>query len=110
MPRFMYLYNGPATDMSEMSEEQGKAVMEKWGAWTGKVGSALVDIGTPLGNGAAVVDDGSSKAPLQMSGYSIVEAADLETAKNLAEGHPFLSDKSGKFSVEVFEMLPVPEM
>lgn len=110
MPKFMYLYNGPATDMSEMTEEQGKAVMEKWGVWTGKVGSALTDVGTPLGNGAAVVDNGSKKDALQISGYSIVEADNLETAMKLADAHPFLSDQSGKFSVEIFEMLPTPEM
>jgi hypothetical protein len=72
------------------------------------VGAALLDVGAPVANGAAVVDDGSSKDSLQISGYSIVEAPDIKGAKELADGHPFLSDKTGEFSIEIFEIFPAP--
>jgi len=110
MPKFILLYNGPATPQEEMSEEQSKAAMAKWGEWMEKAKSSIVDIGTPLANGASVVDDGSEGTPTEMSGYSIVQADNLEAAKALVDGHPFLSDKTGKFSIEIFEMLPVPGM
>ena len=34
----------------------------------------------------------------------------MEDAKALVESHPFLSDHSGKFSVEIYELMPVPKM
>lgn len=43
-----------------------------------------------------------------MSGYSIVKAADLENAKSLADGHPFLSEGQGNYAIDVFELMPVP--
>jgi hypothetical protein len=108
MARFMLLYNGPATDMSDMSEAQSNEVMAKWGAWMEKAGGALVDIGAPMAIGTAVVDDGSERAATQLNGYSIVEAPDLAAAKGLTDGHPFLSDRTGAYSVEIFELMPVP--
>lgn len=110
MKKFIILYNGPATKPEDMDPEMAKAIMGKWGEWMGKVGDAMVDMGQPMANGEAVVDDGSQRGALELSGYSIIQAEDMEGAKNLVDGHPFLSDKTGKFSVEVFELLPVPGM
>ena len=66
--------------------------------------------GQPMAKGESVVDDGSEGKALQLSGYSIIQAEDMASAKELVDGHPFLSDKTGAFSVEVFELLPVPGM
>ncbi|MDH5334235.1 MAG: YciI family protein [Thermoleophilia bacterium] len=110
MTKFMLLYNGPATPPAEMDPEQVQAVMEAWGAWMGRVGDALTDMGAPTANGVAVVDDGSTGVATQINGYSIVEAESLDAAKKLVEGHPFLSEGSGKFSVEIHEVLPLPAM
>lgn len=108
MPKFIMIYKGEATDMSEMTEEQGAEVLAKWGSWMERVGPALVDIGTPFGPGVSVVDDGSSGTPVSLSGYSIVEAEDLTGAKSLTEGHPYLSEGAGNFAIEIYEMVPVP--
>ena len=108
MAKFILLYNGPATPMEQMTPEQGQAVMEKWQAWIGRVGGALIDVGAPMANGEAIVDDGSSGTATQLNGYTIVEAADTDAVKALLDDHPFLSDRSGKFSVEIHELLPVP--
>ncbi len=108
MAKFILLYNGPATPMEEMTPEQGKATMAKWGVWIEKVGSALTDMGAPMGKGKAIVDDGSTGEATALNGYSIIEAEDLDAATELVEDHPFLSDKTGKFSVEIFELLPMP--
>lgn len=110
MAKFILLYNGPATDPADMAEEQRNEVMAAWGSWMGNVGEALVDMGAPMGAGVAVVDDGSESVSLQLNGYSILEAADLDTAKELVTGHPFLSDSDGLFRVEILELLPVPSM
>jgi hypothetical protein len=108
VPKFIMIYKGEATDMSEMTEEQGAEVLAKWGTWMEKVGPALVDIGTPFGPGTSVVDDGSSGTPVSLSGYSIVEAGDLAGAKSLTAGHPYLSEGAGNFAIDIYEMMPVP--
>jgi hypothetical protein len=108
MAKYMLLYNGPATPPEEMAAEDRQAVMEAWGAWMGSVGDALTDVGAPTANGVAVVDDGSTGAATEINGYSIVEADDLDGAKALVDGHPFLKDGSGRFSIEIHELMPVP--
>ena len=80
MSKFMMIYKGKATDMADMTEEQAAGVMAKWATWMQKVGPALVDLGTPFGPGASVVDDGSAGTALSLNGYSIVEAASLDAA------------------------------
>lgn len=108
MPSFMMIYKGEATDTSDMTEEQAADVMAKWGAWIEQVGESLVDVGSPFGSGASVVDDGSTAAATALSGYSIVSAPDLEEARALTKGHPYLSEGLGNYSIEVFELMPVP--
>jgi hypothetical protein len=73
-----------------------------------KVGPALVDVGSPFGEGAAVIDDGSSGPASSLSGYSIVEAADLAEATLLTDKHPFLSEGLGSYAIDLFELMPVP--
>lgn len=108
MKKFILLYNGPATPPEKMTKEMGEKIMEGWKNWTGRVGSAIVDIGAPMANGQAVVDDGSHGTATMLNGYSIIQADDMDGALKLVDGHPFLSDKTGKFSVEVFELMPLP--
>lgn len=108
MSQFILVYKGAATDMSEMSEEEGMAVMAKWGVWMEKVGGALTDIGSPFGPSASVVDNGSPGVAASLTGYSIVEAADLAAATALCDGHPYLSEGAGNFAVDVYELMPVP--
>lgn len=38
MPQFMMVYKDEATDMADMTEEQGAAVTAAWGVWMEKVG------------------------------------------------------------------------
>ena len=108
MAHYMMVYKGEATDMADMTPEEGQAVMAKWAAWMERVGEALVDVGSPFGPGRSVVDDGSVDAPMALTGYSIVVAPDLETATALTEGHPYLSEGKGDYSIELYELMPVP--
>ena len=108
MARYIFVYKGPSTDMSDMTEEQSKAVLDAWNQWIEKTGSALQDVGNPLVNGVSLVDDGSEGTAAQLNGYSIVEAGDLSAAKKLADGHPFLSEGKGNYAIDIYELLPVP--
>ena len=107
MSKFIYLYRGPATPMGDMSEEQSAEAMAAWGEWITRVGSSLTDVGNPFGARSSLADDGTSPAPGDLNGYSIVEADSLDAAKALADKHPFLSEGKGRFSVEIFELVPM---
>ena len=107
MAKFIYLYRGPATSMSDLTPEQGAERMAAFGAWMQKAGAALVDVGSPFGTSASVRDDGAEGTAGDLTGYSIVEADDLAAAKALTDGLPFLSGSDGKCAVEIFELLPM---
>ena len=107
MAKFMYLYRGPATPMSNVTSEPTAERMAAFGAWMRKVGAALVDVGSPFGSSASVRDDGTEGTAGDLIGYTIVEADDLSAAKALTDGLPFLSNSDGKFAVEIFELLPI---
>ena len=104
MAKFIYLYRGPAPDLTP---EQGPERMDAFAAWIVKVGPALVDAGSPFGASASVRDDGTEGTAGDLIGYTIVEAGDLAAAKALTDGLPFLSNSDGKFAVEIFELLPI---
>jgi hypothetical protein len=108
MPQYMLLYRGPAPDMQAMDPAMGKAIMDDWNAWFGKVGKAMKDGGVPLMSGGNVSGNGASTKPTDVNGYSIVEAKDAAAAKALLKGHPHLKDK--KNSVDVMELTPIPGM
>ena len=108
MPQYMLLYRGPPADMSNMDPEMGKAIMDEWTAWFGKVGGAMKDGGTPLTPGTNVSGNGDGGKPANVNGYSIVEAKSMAAAKALLKGHPHLKNK--KNSVDVLEMTPIPAM
>ena len=107
MAKYMMLYRGPATPLEEFTPEQSEQQMQAWGAWMGKIGSALVDGGNPFTSRTAVAGDGSEATPGDLNGYTLVEAADLPAARALCEGHPFLSDGTARFTVEIYELAPV---
>jgi hypothetical protein len=108
MSKYLLLYRGPATPMQDFTPEQSAEQTQAWGDWMGRVGANLSDAGAPFGERAAVADDGSSPVPSDQNGYSIVEAHSLDAARSLLKGHPFLAgDGRGRFSVEVFELVPM---
>ena len=107
MSKYLLLYRGPATPMEDFTPEQSAEQMKAWGDWMGRVGSALVDGGAPFGERTAVSDDGTSPAPSDQNGYTIVEAGSLDGARALTDGHPFLSEGKGRFTIDVFELVPM---
>lgn len=105
MAKFIYLYRGPATPVSDRTPEQDAERMAAFGAWMEKVGTALADVGSPFGSSASVRDDGTEGTAGDLIGYTIVEADNLAAAKALTNGLPFLSGSDGKCAVEIFELL-----
>jgi hypothetical protein len=102
MAKFIYLYRGAAPDLTP---EQAAERMAAFAAWMEKVGTGLVDGGSPFGASASVRDDGTEATAGDLIGYTILEADDLAAAKALTDGLPFLADSDGKCAVEIFELL-----
>jgi hypothetical protein len=99
---FVY-YNGG--DMGDLPMEEVKAA---WMAWFGKLGDKLVDGGNPFNDGGkAVTKDGvSGFEHTPASGYSIIKAASMSEATELAKGCPMLEHSKGGI-VEVYETMPM---
>jgi len=73
--------------------------------WAGRTGSALVEMGAPLGATAHV---GGKAAADDVGGYSMLTAESLDHAKKLLDKHPH-SKTPGAF-IEVLEVVNLPGM
>ena len=109
MGKYVFIYHAPMTpaDASPPDPEQMDAVMGEWNAWAGRVGEGLVDFGTPLAGGVRVTNGGTSPSTRDVVGYSIIEAADMDAALELAKVHPHLNMPGG-CEIEVHEAQAIP--
>ncbi len=110
MKKFIVLYHAPmeaAKKMGMATPEEAKKGMEPWFAWQKKVGSGMLDLGTPLGNGMKVTKSGTSPSDKEVVGYTILQAESMEQAVELLKGHPHLDWVDG-CSIEVHESMSMP--
>lgn len=99
MSKFVFAYHGGSA-MPESEAEQAE-IMEAWGQWFGVLGEAVVDGGAPTGAARTVAPDGSASeggGANPLTGYSLIEAPDLDAATEMARGCPVLANGG---SVEV---------
>lgn len=111
MKKFIVIYyisKDAAEKMKDYSQEEQKEGMKKWMEWAKKCGDGLVDLGSPLGNAQIINDKGSSQSHKEVAGYSILQAENMEKAKEMLEGHPHLGWNEG-CEIEINECLPMPE-
>jgi hypothetical protein len=104
MANFLLVYTGggmPATDAER------KQAMDAWGAWFGRLGDKIVDMGNPFTREAMTISNGGSvhdgAVGTQATGYSIIKADSIKAAVELAKGCPVL-DSGAK--VTVYETFP----
>ena len=103
MTKYVLTYYG-GSGMPETEEEQ-QQLMAEWGAWFGQIGDNLVDGGNPFAAVASVAPDGSTShtgVVDNLNGYSVINAADLDSAIATAKGCPVLK---GGGSVQVSEAI-----
>jgi hypothetical protein len=93
--KFLYLYRGPANAPSKPpSPEEMQAMFATWTAWKNKFNQEIIDIGDGLKPGGAVYKSGAVtdgpfiEAKEIMGGYSIVQAASLARAVEIAKECP----------------------
>ena len=105
MSKYLLAYQGQVDPNWQPTPEEGEAMMKAWMDWGNKVGSDLADFGAPTGAVRSRV--GGSGDPLPITGYTVVEAADLDAARALCDDHPFLQGAPADFSVDVYELTPM---
>jgi len=107
--KYLVLYRSKVSAAEQMegaSPEDARAGMDAWMQWSGKVGNAMVDMGSPVQSVAVV---GGSSDGAHIGGFSVLEADSADAAKALVDGHPHLMSP-GDPSIEVLEFLVVPGM
>ncbi len=110
MKKYLVVYHANIDALKQMQSstpEESKKGMEQWMQWAQKCGDNLIDLGNPLGMGQKLSPDSSEPSTRQVCGYSILQATDMDHAKDLLQGHPHLGWDGG-CEIEVHEALPLP--
>ncbi|MBO6900523.1 MAG: hypothetical protein JJ864_04175 [Rhizobiaceae bacterium] len=88
MPKFVLAFRGGMPK----SPDEGQKMMTDWNAWMAELGPALVDKGAGFGKSRFLTGpDSEGKAGDALSGYSLVEAQDVEAALDMARKNPIFS-------------------
>lgn len=105
MAKFIIGYLGNPPKPS--TPEQGAAHMGKWKQWMAGLGDAATSPPSPLKNCKIVTADGVSDDARSdgLTGFIMVEAADIDAAIEMAKGDPYLDMDGGTLQVaEVMSM------
>jgi hypothetical protein len=101
MANYLLAYKGGSMAQTDAEREQA---MQRWGAWFGGLGPAVVDAGNPFGPSTSVTQNGGGGASSGLSGYSILTAETLDQAAQLAKDCPVLAAGG---SVDIYETIPI---
>jgi len=112
MKKFLVLYQSTASAAEQMkhaSPEQMKAGMDAWMAWSTRVGSGIVEMGSPVMPTATVdAHAHASASQSHVGGFSILQAESKDALLGLLKNHPHFMAPGA--SIEVHEFLPMPGM
>ena len=101
MAKYLFVYYGKwETDPKKVAKS-----MDAWGKWFAGLGKAVVDGGAPLMPGK-IVSAAGIKSPRTklMTGYSIMQAANMDAALKMAKSCPGIT--AGQ-DVAVYELAPM---
>jgi hypothetical protein len=108
MEKFVVLYFCSMEDqmaVSQQPQEEREKGMAHWFEWQKELGDKLVDFGAPLFGSARINKNGSfTESALELTGYSIIQAEDLDEAKELVKNHPHFT-YGDSCAVEVHEIM-----
>ncbi|HCX22592.1 MAG: hypothetical protein CMB80_06915 [Flammeovirgaceae bacterium] len=107
MNKYLVIYHAPVSAVKAMAsatDEEKAAAMQPWFAWKEEMGEHLLDMGSPLFGGLKLNDNGTAVASQkEVTGYSMIQAASYDQAKELLIGHPHL--RNGACEIEVHEAI-----
>jgi hypothetical protein len=108
MKKFVFVYYNK-TRSEDLIKEELKASMDKWMAWFGTFKDKMVDGGNPFAPVAkSVTAKGVETIPAEKwpaTGYTIINAKDINEAAEIAKGCPVLERNEG--TVDVYEAMPM---
>jgi hypothetical protein len=97
MAKFIYIY---------YNTEEDKSTADDWKSWFGQLGDNLVDPGNPFSDGQAVSKAGvMAVKDMPATGYSLINAKDMDEATKMAKGCPLTAHEGG--AVCIYEALPM---
>lgn len=107
MPRFLILYiSEKRRGRAEQQIEDIRRGSEPWVAWFSEQGPAVIDHGNPTGKPLAFNKKGKVKPRTEkITGYTILEAKDIEKVKSMIADNPHLDQP--KTSIEIMEIMPM---
>ncbi len=118
MKRFMAVYIGTPESLERSGwnqldeatrQQRQKAGIQAWHNWVTTHQAAIVETGGPLGKTKRASARGIEDTRNSLTGYTIVQAESHEAAAKLFLNHPHFSVFPGD-SVEIMEVLPIPQM
>ncbi|MDQ4491596.1 hypothetical protein RBS60_15445 [Sinomonas sp. ASV486] len=87
MTRFLITYHGMPYPETDVVAESRRALR----AWAdAKLGAALVDFGAPVLLGGQL-SAGQATDPVEIDGYTIIEARSLSEVRDILADHPYLA-------------------
>ncbi len=104
MAKYLLAFHGG--DMPEDPAAQA-AALEAWGAWYTSIGAGVLDPGNPVAFARSVAPDGSvtdGGGVDPVSGYTLIEAADIDAAVEIASRCPLLRGGGRVEVAETFNM------
>ena len=104
MAKYLFIYHGGE---NPESEQEVAELLDAWGTWLGSMGAAVIDGGNPVGKSTTVNPDGTTTdngGANPVSGYSLIEASDLDDAVTEAKGCPILQANGSVELAEAFDM------
>jgi hypothetical protein len=105
MKKFIVLYHSPKEAMEMMAnatDEEKAEGMKPWLAWQEECGDALVEMGSPLGQGREFSKETVKDCSGAASGYSILQGANMDEINKYLENHPHLNWMDN-CKIQVFE-------
>ncbi|MTE15408.1 hypothetical protein [Nocardia aurantiaca] len=103
MTKFLVLYKSDQSTRQRMAQstpDAQAAGMRAWKDWAARAGSAIVDLGSPLGPGSLNADGA-------IGGFSILQASSTEALVDVLKGHPH-TECGG--TIDIYEFLAMPGM
>ncbi len=94
MKKFMFLHFG--------FEKPTPEIMGAWGKWFESIADKTVDQGGHFSGAREISKSGTRDLPMGMesiTGYTIIEAADLDAAEKIAQDNPYIA------SIRVYEIM-----
>lgn len=109
MKQYLVIYYAPKEAMESMqdiTEEQAIEGMKPWYEWMQNVGEKLLDGGNPFGEGWEITPTEKLPSEKMVSGYSMLQAEDIDDAMKLLDGHPHFNWFEG-CSLGLYEITPM---